>query len=132
MNIRKRMVGEIAVVALSGGLDSASAPLLQLRLAKILAQHHTVLVDFSKVPCVSSAGLRTMLLLYRQAQGLDHAVCVVGLSAEVRNVLVATGFLDFFVVSDTVADGVVALAERFVGGASLNGEVSREYAASGA
>lgn len=109
MNLRRRMVGPVAVVSLAGGLDSESAPAVQDKLSKLLTQQPYLLIDFAGVPCVSSAGLRTLLLLYRQGQSLGHQVGVVGMSPEVRNVLDATGFLDFFTVADTVADVVAAL-----------------------
>ena len=54
---------------------------------------------------------RTVAGIYRQAQVLNSSVALVGLSHELRSVLAATGFLGFFVVADTVADGVEALAK---------------------
>jgi len=105
------MVGEVAVIALSGGLDSRLAAEIRDRVTSQLADHEHVVVDFTGVTCVSSASIRAMLLIYRQAQALDRTVAVVGLSPEVRNVLAATGFLHFFVVAGSVADAVAAVAE---------------------
>ena len=42
MNIRKRMVGDVAVVALSGALDSHSADAVRDRITDLLPQHHHV------------------------------------------------------------------------------------------
>jgi len=111
MRARKRMVGDVAVVALSGALDSESAAEIRDKVAGQLPDHEHVVVDFSGVSCVSSASLRAMLLIYRQAQALDRTVAVVGMSPEVRNVLDATGFLDFFVVADSVGDAVAAVED---------------------
>jgi anti-anti-sigma factor len=111
MRVRKRMVGDVAVVALSGALDSGSAAEVRDKVAGLLPDHEHVVVDFSAVSCVSSASLRAMLLIYRQAQALGRTVAVVGLSPEVHNVLEATGFLGFFVVSGTVADAVADVQE---------------------
>jgi len=91
MKFNKRVVDDVAVVALSGGLDHQSAVEVQDRIARLLPEREHMVVDFSKVTCVSSASLRTMVLLYRQAQALGHTVAVVGLSPEVHNVLEATG-----------------------------------------
>jgi len=112
MKTRKRMVGEVAVIALSGGLDSNSAAEIRDKVTGQLADHEHVVVDFSGVTCVSSASIRAMLLIYRQAQALDRTVAVVGLSPEVRNVLAATGFLHFFVVAGSVTDAVTAVADQ--------------------
>lgn len=115
MKFSKRLIDDVAVVVLSGALDSQSALDVQDRIAELLPQHEHVVIDFSRVSCVSSASLRTMVLIYRQAQALGHTVAVVGLSAEVHNVLDATGFLDFFVLSDSVSDGVADMRTRVEG-----------------
>jgi len=115
MKFNKRVVDDVAVVSLSGALDHESAVDVQDRIAKLLPEREHLVVDFSKVTCVSSASLRTMVLLYRQAQALGHTVAVVGLSPEVHNVLEATGFLDFFVLNDTVQGAVADVLSRSEG-----------------
>jgi anti-sigma B factor antagonist len=112
MEIRKRTVDAVAVISLSGDLDSRSAPAVQDKMTALLPANSRVLLDFTGVPYVSSAGLRTMLLVYRQAQCVDSTVALVGLSAELKSVLAATGFLDFFVVADNVQAGISALGQR--------------------
>jgi anti-sigma B factor antagonist len=115
MKFNKRLVDDVAVVSLSGALDHQSAVEVQDRIARLLPEREHMVVDFSKVSCVSSASLRTMVLLYRQAQALGHTVAVVGLSPEVHNVLEATGFLDFFVLNDTVQGAVADVLSRSEG-----------------
>jgi anti-sigma B factor antagonist len=114
MKTRKRMVGEVAVVALSGGLDSESAVEIREKVNAQLVDNEHVVVDFSGVTCVSSASIRAIMLIYRQAQVNDRTVALVGLSPEVRNVLTATGFLHFFVVANSVADAVAAVESEGV------------------
>jgi anti-sigma B factor antagonist len=80
MEIRKRMVGDVAVAELSGAMDSHSATEVHDEITSLLPQHEHVVVDCSGVSCVSNASLRMMLLIYRQAQALDRTVAVVGLS----------------------------------------------------
>ena len=71
-----------------------------------------MIVDLTAVPYMSSAGLRTMLLLYRQAQCSDATVALVGLSDNLRSMMQATGFLDFFVVAPTAAEAIDSLVPR--------------------
>jgi anti-sigma B factor antagonist len=115
MKFNKRLVDDVCVIALSGALDHQSAVDVQDRIARVLPEREHLVVDFSKVTCVSSASLRTMVLLYRQAQALGHTVAVVGLSPEVHNVLSATGFLDFFVLSDSIQAAVADVQSRSEG-----------------
>jgi anti-sigma B factor antagonist len=110
MDIRKRMAGPVAVVSLNGHLDSHSAAEVHATVRELLEPGGQILLDFTKVACLSGDGLRTALVLYRQAQCLDSAVALVGLSPGLRNVLAATGYLDFFVITETVADALDSLA----------------------
>lgn len=107
--------GRATVVALDGELDSGSAPAVQERLAALVPSDGRVLVDMSAVPYMSSAGLRTMLLLYRNAQAVGTSICLVGLSPDLRQMMDATGFLGYFPLHDTVEDGLRDLGN---GGAS--------------
>jgi anti-sigma B factor antagonist len=113
MKISKRVIDSVAVVSMVGELDSQAARDVQGSLSRQIIQQEKVLLDLTNVRCLSSAGLRTMLLVYREARGLNHSVAVLGLSADLLNVMEATGFLHFFVVVDSVEDGVTLLnAER--------------------
>ena len=53
MNIRKRTVESVAVITMDGQLDSHSAPVVQDRMSRLLPAGGQVLLDFSKVVCVS-------------------------------------------------------------------------------
>jgi len=50
-----------------------------------------------------------LLLLYRQATAKDGKVVLVGLSDEIKDTMSMTGFLKFFVVTDSLDEGVRAL-----------------------
>lgn len=110
MEVRERAVGSVVVVSLTGDLDSSTAPAVHERLQSVVHPDGRVLVDLSGVPYMSSAGLRTMLLLYRQAQSVNTTVGLVGPSPDLRAMMAATGFLDFFTVDDTLAQGLAAPA----------------------
>jgi anti-sigma B factor antagonist len=112
VSVTDRTEGPVTVVTLDGELDSASAPAVQERLTGLVQPDTRVLVDLSAVPYMSSAGLRTMLLLYRNAQAVDTSVGLVGVAPELRKMMEATGFLGFFALHDTVEDGLTAARER--------------------
>jgi anti-sigma B factor antagonist len=111
MEVRKRTISSITVLKLSGDLDGRSAQAAQEKILPLLPPRERVLLDLTGVPYMSSAGLRTLLLIYRQAQCLETTVGLVGLSAELRTVLSATGFLGFFVVADNINAGIEALRD---------------------
>jgi anti-sigma B factor antagonist len=56
---------------------------------------------------MSSAGLRTLLVLQRKAaektiEEQNIQIILVGLSEEIRDTMAITGFLDFFTVCETI------------------------------
>ncbi len=110
MRLETRREGKVTVIALAGGLDSAAAPDLREDLEQLVAGRGPVLLDLSRVSFLSGAGLRVLLVAYRQAERNGARVALAGVPAEVRAVMTATGFLEFFAVADTVAAGVQALA----------------------
>jgi anti-sigma B factor antagonist len=109
MKLATSEAGPVLVVTLAGSLDSRSSPAVQEQILALLKGDDRILLDLTDVSFVSSAGLRTMLLLYRQAQCLSSSVALVGLSDELHTVLSATGFLGFFLVAPDIAAGVEAL-----------------------
>ena len=48
---------------------------------------------------MSSAGLRSMLLIYRAAKAKDAKVVLAGINKDIRSSMSATGFLTFFVLA---------------------------------
>jgi len=107
------------VIRLTGDLDGRSAPAAQEQILPSLPADEKILLDLTGVPFVSSAGLRTMLLIYRQAQIMNSSVALVGLSTELHDVLSATGFLGFFVVADTLAEAVELLRDSVLPNAEM-------------
>src|SRR5256885_16101017 len=109
MEIRKRVIESITVIGLMGDLDSRSAPSVQEQVLPSLPKDGRILLDLSGVPFVSSAGLRTMLLVYRQAQAVNSPVALGRLSGEVPGGPSAPRVLGVFVVAGHPADGLAAL-----------------------
>ena len=110
MRVENLIRGEVAVVVLSGILDSRTALSVQDGLDEVLAHHTLVLLDLSQMTYLSSAGLRVLLLLYRGAERTGVRVVLAGVAPDVYEVMTATGFADFFTMVDTVDDGLGVLA----------------------
>lgn len=110
MEIGSREVNDVRVVTLTGDLDGRTAPGAQDELLPLLVPDGSVLLDLSGVEYMSSAGLRMMLLVYRHAQSAACRIALVGLSEDIQDTMSATGFLDYFLLSDDVDAGVAALA----------------------
>jgi anti-sigma B factor antagonist len=111
MEIRSQSADDAIVVVLEGELDGKTAPAAQQQIVALIPDQGRIVLDMHQVGYMSSAGLRMMLLLYRQALAKGTKIALAGLSEDIRDTMSATGFLDFFVVSDTVDEGLALLRE---------------------
>ncbi len=102
--------GDIGVAVISGEIDSKTAPKAQETLMPVIEKFNKFVMDMTQVTFLSSAGLRMLLLIYRQATAKDGRVVLVGLSDEINDTMTMTGFLKFFVVADYLQNGIEALA----------------------
>jgi anti-sigma B factor antagonist len=110
INISVEQKGSITIVEMAGELDSISAPEAQDQILPLVKRECKILLDMSSVIYMSSAGLRTLLLLYRQIRDNLGEVIISGLGDEVRDVMALTGFLDFFQTVESRSDGLRLLS----------------------
>lgn len=106
MEIQVNSVEEITVIELKGDVDAGTAPKVQESVLSLVKPGCKILLNMLEVPYMSSAGLRVLLSLYRQAAGQEGKLVLVGLSEEIKDTMSITGFLDFFTVIDTVDGGM--------------------------
>lgn len=85
-----------AVLRLSGEITSANAREVGQRAIGALPGAGRLRVDLSEVTYLSSAGLRMLVLLYRDAESAGTDVTLSGLSPRLRFVMRAAGFLELF------------------------------------
>jgi len=111
MEITITAEGNITVVALAGELDGKTSADAQEQILPLIQPEGHMLLDMTQLNYMSSAGLRTMLLLYRRVAGSGGSIVLAGLSDEIRDTMSATGFLHYFITADTVADGLVSLGQ---------------------
>ena len=109
MNLNQQTVGDVAVVEISGRVDSVQAPKLHERVAALMTEgQRAILLDLSKVEYISSAGFRVLLLLARQAGQSGARLALCGLSPKVRQLFDLGGFLDLFPIAPNQEEGIAA------------------------
>lgn len=102
---------DVTVVTLRGAIDGNTAPEAQARILPLMESQPSVVLDMGEVEYMSSAGLRTLLLLYRQAAAQDGKVAIAGLQESIKDTMAVTGFLNFFLVHDDVATAVTTITK---------------------
>jgi anti-sigma B factor antagonist len=100
----------LAIVAIEGEIDSQTAPEAQEQLLQVVEAHERIVMDMGALTFMSSAGLRMMLLLYRQATAHNGKVAIVGLSDSIKDTMEATGFLGFFEVFGSIEEATTAVS----------------------
>jgi anti-anti-sigma factor len=86
-------LGPQLLIAVSGRLDTSSAPRFDEKVAPLLAEpHKQILVDISGVTYISSAGLRSILHLVKYATDHGGRVGLYSVPAQIMDVLEISGF----------------------------------------
>jgi stage II sporulation protein AA (anti-sigma F factor antagonist) len=102
MQISEAPLDGALVVIPAGRIDTTTAPGLERQLDGLLARgERRVVVDFSGVEYISSAGLRVMLLLAKRLKELRGRLALCGLNDAVRQVFQLAGFLQLFTICDS-------------------------------
>ncbi len=109
MDINVKTVEQVTLVDLSGDIDGKTAPVAQEQIVPLTLNTKKLLLDLTQVPYMSSAGLRLMLLLYRQMTSNSGRIALVGVSDDIKDTMSATGFLNYFSTFDSVDSAVKAL-----------------------
>ena len=110
MQVDVRNDAGTSVVEPVGDIDGKTAPDFQTKVLGIVQPNAHIVLNLARVPFMSSAGLRSMLLIYREAKAKDARVVLAEVNKDIRNSMSATGFLSFFTLRDSVQDGMQAVA----------------------
>ncbi|MBW5483662.1 STAS domain-containing protein [Streptomyces bambusae] len=111
LTVKERRNKTGTVLVATGEINSETSGRLLQALLPLVREGRPLRIDLTAVTYVSSAGLRTLLVVYREAQHADVAVTLHGVGEEVRFVMSATGFLDFFETGEAEAAQAKAQAK---------------------
>lgn len=106
MQVNFKTQNNILIIKVNGSIDSNTAPDIQEKVLEASADSKNVIIDLSEVDFVSSAGLRVILMIYRQIKSKNGKVVLVGVSEEIEDVMTVTGFANFFEMVDTVENAL--------------------------
>ena len=97
MTITKNQNGTTLEIALEGRLDTMTAPELEAALKESLDEAESLVLDFSKLEYISSAGLRVLLSAHKTMSG-KGGMKVTHVNEIVREVFEVTGFADILTI----------------------------------
>jgi len=97
MTIEKKLNGNELTVALSGRLDTTTAPELEAELKTALDSAESLIFDFEKLEYISSAGLR-VLLSTQKIMARKSGMKIIHVNEIVQEVFEVTGFSDILTI----------------------------------
>jgi len=97
MTISKQQNGSALTLALEGRLDTTTSPELEKELKASLDGADSLVLDFSKLDYISSAGLRVLLSAHKQMSA-KGGMKVTNVNEIVREVFDVTGFADILTI----------------------------------
>lgn len=86
-------------LALSGRLDTTTAPEFEKQLRALLPDTSALVLDFAALDYISSAGLRVLLVAQKEMNKKKGKMSLVHVSADVMEVLEMTGFTDILTIA---------------------------------
>ena len=92
MEIEKNVDKDVTTFMISGKIDTVTSQKLQDSLIPVIEVSDHVVLDFSKVEYVSSAGLRVLLMGEKTAKANGVSMTVTNVSDAIMEVLLMTGF----------------------------------------
>ena len=95
MTIGKRIDGRHMYVSVEGRIDTITAPRLEREILTDCDCINELIVDFSELDYISSAGLRSLLTIQKTI-GRDKEMKVTGCSDEMLELFEITGFYSVF------------------------------------
>jgi len=93
MEIKKTLEGEKLTVAISGRLDTTTAPELEEALKESMDGISELVIDFTETEYISSAGLR-VLLSAEKTMNKQGSMIVTGVNDVIMEIFEVTGFVD--------------------------------------
>jgi anti-anti-sigma factor len=102
MEIATRKEGGATVVSVKGRVDAVTAPEFEKGLSTLMAGGDcTLVLNFSDLEYISSAGLRSILTTAKQLKAKDGKMIFAGLRGPVKDVFKISGFGSIFKIFET-------------------------------
>ncbi len=100
MEITSKRENDILVIKIVGRIDTNTAPELETKSMTLITGAKKVVLDFSDVEYISSAGLRVVLSLHKTMASIEGELVISHAKDEVMEVFDMTGFSSFLIFED--------------------------------
>jgi anti-anti-sigma factor len=111
MDLTHQVSNGLLVIRPKSRVDSGTAMAFEAHCTSLISEGPTrVIIDFSDVDYISSAGLRALLIIVKKAKSLGGALTLCGLKGSVREVMAVSGFDTILGAHAGVSEAAAALS----------------------
>jgi anti-sigma B factor antagonist len=111
ITIAEEQSGEVTIVGVNGRVDSSTAKSFEERLVGLFQSGHSrVMVDFTHLVFITSAGCRALLVATQLARKVDGRLALCNIGADVMRVLELGGMADLFAIYPSREEALAKLA----------------------
>jgi anti-sigma B factor antagonist/stage II sporulation protein AA (anti-sigma F factor antagonist) len=97
------------VLRLDGRLDAATTPILERKLTTLIDEHHNhLLLDFTDIDYLSSAGMRLLLTISKKVKAKKGVLVLFAIGEEVLEIIKLAGFEKILLIFDTEQEALQA------------------------
>jgi len=110
MKIKSENTSGLLLIHVEGRLDAITSPEFEKEAMPMIQQTaDPVLIDFGKLDYISSAGLRTLLIIAKEMKKADNALALCCLNEAITEIFNISGFQTIFSIYPTIEEGVSSL-----------------------
>ncbi len=109
MEVTESRIGSATTLKIVGRVDSSVAKALEQKVLDVASRDGHIVVDLGGMHYVSSAGLRSFIILAKNARAKNQTIALAGMSDEVGEIFEISGLLELFQIYDSVEAAVAAL-----------------------
>jgi anti-anti-sigma factor len=116
MNITKEDLKGIIILRCEGRLDATTAPRLEDEINVLLDQERIkVMIDFSRIDYLSSAGMRLLLSMTKRLKAKKGKLSIFAIHEEVREIIHMAGFEKVLAIYNSQEEAIEAQDEKMMG-----------------
>ena len=112
MELITSKIGDVTTIILQGRIDATVAPDIEQRLLSLVSGgSHKLVTALTEVTFISSAGLRSLVAVLKQARSERGDLRLAGMEGRVKEVFEITGLSTIFKIYDCAEDAVQSFGD---------------------
>jgi len=112
MKITTKETAEVLVIHLEGRLDSMTSEHFEKEVTPSIQQSSlNILIDFEKLDYISSAGLRSLLIISKELKKKEKRLSLCCLNKTIKEVFCISDFDKIISIYPTIVDGLISFKE---------------------